>query len=546
MKNKKVILYISFIVILLLASGSSALIDLTGTYDLVGTGGDGGNPFNQNLNTTNDVVFNTVTSTFFGDGGNLTNLSFGITHTANAITTEAGTLTAGDLTSITYPEDGDSYNVTEDGGVPPVLRININFTTIIDLDSIIGRIWYDGGQGHTMQLEIWRVDTKVWENYAEFTDMTDFVNFYVPIFDPVYHINTTTSDVRVRFEHTDNGIPSHKFHIDYIALIDGITALTTSDHDSLSGRNVKTNHPWALPIDGSRNMTNSLIINGNLYAYSLFGDGGNLTNISGADGNPFNQDLNTTDDVIFNNIVATGYTWVNGVLFVGRTETLRLYYEYPVGCFLTAMTESADAYALMNYMALMHKWDTAIGIAYSDDSMYLVPFELDTSLFSFLGVGVEEPETRIMLPNTEDAGGTGTAYDWAVYSDSRVKSWINELPKDKVISFCENVSIMMYNPINSWFNEFGILQFGDVNVNKINVGISAQDLYNYVNVTFGEKYANAVVHKPQNESTGFWSVSYRNVQMIFDRMTQINHNRITNIENFLLLYGYDPNEVYGD
>jgi len=315
-------------------------------------------------------------------------------------------------------------------------------------------------------------------------------------------------------------------------------------YNSTNANWTNQNVTFGNPFNQNLNITDDVIFN--TVTSTFFGDGGNLTNITGVGGNPFNQDLNTTDSVTFNIINASGYVWIDTALLVGRDTTLRFFMEAEAGCFLTSMTESADAYTFMTYLASRHKWGTAIGLYPSDDDMYLVPFEIDTVVCSFLGVGVEEPETRIMLPNTEDEGGTGTAYEWAVYSDSRVKSWINELPKDKVISFCENVSIMMYNPIDSWLNEFGILQFGDADTNKINVGISAQDLYNYVNVTFGEKYANAVVHKPRNESTGFWSVSYRNVQMIFDRMTQINHNRITNIENFLFLYGYDTNINYGD
>lgn len=47
-------------------------------------------------------------------------------------------------------------------------------------------------------------------------------------------------------------------------------------------------------------------VNGSLYADGFHGDGGNLTNISGnGNGNPFNQDLNTTDDVLFNNVNVT-------------------------------------------------------------------------------------------------------------------------------------------------------------------------------------------------------------------------------------------------
>lgn len=178
------------------------------------------------------------------------------------IETVAGTLDAGDLNSVLVPEDDDSYNVSEAGGIPPVLTININFTNVSNFDSVIGRIYYEGGQGHEVQLEIWRVDTEVWENYIEFTDMTNFINFYVPVFDPTDHINNT--NVSIRFDHAQNGIPSHNFYIDYIVLIDGFTALTVSDHDGLGGRDNKNNHPWAFPTDASRNITGNVTLDENL------------------------------------------------------------------------------------------------------------------------------------------------------------------------------------------------------------------------------------------------------------------------------------------
>lgn len=187
------------------------------------------------------------------------------TYVVENITTYEGTYDSGNETNTWLPEEGLSYNVSEDAGGSPLL-IEMNFTGVTTFDSVIGRIYYDGGQGHNVQLEIFRTDTGVWENYIEFTDATSFVNFYVPVYDPTKHLDG--SNVSLRFDHAQNGIATHNFYIDYIALIDGFTALTVSDHDALSGRNEVENHPWALPRSGVKNMTGNLF--GNLGINATF------------------------------------------------------------------------------------------------------------------------------------------------------------------------------------------------------------------------------------------------------------------------------------
>lgn len=238
-----------------------------------------------------------------GDGGGITNLTIpSETFLPISAVTEAGTQTGGDIDSMRVPEDGLSWNVTEAGGGVPVLRIKVNFTNITTFDSVIGRVYYSGGQGHEVQLEIWRFDTEVWENYIEFTDMTDFVNFYVPVFDPIDHINTTTSDVWLRFDHAQNGIPSHEFRVDYVAIIDGFTALTVSDHDALGGRDNKSNHPWAMPTDGSRNFNGDVVFEqdihlGNTTQNLTYNSSKNQLLANIAQGQPYQWKIQGTDSV---------------------------------------------------------------------------------------------------------------------------------------------------------------------------------------------------------------------------------------------------------
>ncbi len=231
-----------------------------------------------------------------------------VNYNATQIDTVAGTLDSGDLASILIPEDDDSYNVSEVAGANPLI-IDINFTSITNFDSVIGRIYYAGGQGHEVQLEIRRVDTGVWENYAEFTDMTSFVNFYVPVFDSLSHIDEY-GNVSVRFSHFQVGNPGHDFSIDFINIVDGWTALTTADHDGLSGRDDPSNHPWALDRNGTNNMTANLTldIGYNVTASYFYGDGSFLTGSLYAqyqfDANNFNGSGNfvTTGNASFEEI----------------------------------------------------------------------------------------------------------------------------------------------------------------------------------------------------------------------------------------------------
>ena len=232
----------------------------------LGGGGFFNGLFNWIIKPISSIYLNFNGSTLTFDETQLNNTVFDITksksYNATNINTLSGTLDWGNISSIWVPEDFYYYNVSEDVGADPLI-ININFTGVISFDSIIGRIFYSGGQGHEMQLEIQRSDNLDWENYYEETDTTDFINIYVPVFDPQNHV-FSNGDVAVRFFHFQTGIPSHDFFIDYLALVDGFTALTVADHDALGGRNVITNHPWALDTNATRNMTGNLeFSNGN-------------------------------------------------------------------------------------------------------------------------------------------------------------------------------------------------------------------------------------------------------------------------------------------
>jgi hypothetical protein len=198
------------------------------------------------------------------------------TFLAETVVTLAGTFDAGNVTSTWVPRDGFSYNVSENGGAPPVLDIVVNWTGIESFNTILMRVWYEGGLGHEIAIGLWVPDDDEYEEeYGEITDTGGFVFLNIPVSDADVHINQTTGNVSLRFRHEQNGINTHNFYIDYIALVDGISTTTTFEHDALTGRDNIENHPWAFDTAGTRdvtkmnittdlNVTNNIIVGGDI------------------------------------------------------------------------------------------------------------------------------------------------------------------------------------------------------------------------------------------------------------------------------------------
>jgi len=239
-----------------------------------GTFGTGNFTFPSNLT----VAGNISTTEFFGSY-NWTDDSPYLNFTGNVLSfneTELNNTIAGYLnTTVYYPTsfytlygtevggnnignlsyyDLEYFNVTEDAGPAPVLRVDINFTGVTTaIDSFIMRERYKGGNGHEVVVYLWDYTVSAWESYMVITDQAAEVVTNVPIADPTDHI--TGGVVRMRFDHISNGIATHYLEIDYVNLLDGPTLLTNIEHDSLSGRDEITNHPWALEVGGSRPLT---------------------------------------------------------------------------------------------------------------------------------------------------------------------------------------------------------------------------------------------------------------------------------------------------
>jgi len=259
------------------------------------TTGDTWNSFDGSTLTFNETLLNSTIEAKIAS----------VEYNASVITTIDGTNDGGNLFSTQILGDNDAYNVSEASGADP-LTIVINFTGVENFNIIQMREWYQGGSGHTIEVGVYICDGGGYDSHGVLSDMEEYgvtqVNEYVPS----DHICGVDQNVSVRLYHSDNGIPSHDFSLESIHLIQGASVSSPTEVDPLSIHktgDVALTGDWnygAFGINGSGNFTTT----GNVSASYFFGNGSQLTGIN--TGNPFNQNLNTTDDVLFNNLNTSG------------------------------------------------------------------------------------------------------------------------------------------------------------------------------------------------------------------------------------------------
>lgn len=145
-----------------------------------------------------------------------------------------------------------------------------------------------------------------------------------------------------------------------------------------------------------------LRVNGSFYANSLFGDGGNLTNVTSSFilpsylndiGHPHNQDLNTSNNVTFNNIISDANISLNGVdsthrFNIGDISTNRygfLGYDNPLRAITLYGIRSVDSIDL--------------DVSSSGVGLLIIPdFKLDSIGAVTLS---KQPATRVRLLNSQ-------------------------------------------------------------------------------------------------------------------------------------------------
>jgi len=164
------------------------------------------------------------------------------TYLVNTYNVTAGTSDVGNYTDLWVANDGFTANVSEATGSSPLIVI-MNFTEVDTFNTILMRVWYDGGSGHQTEVGLWDYDDSQYEEaYGSLTDMSGFAYVSFDVYDPTSHIEDGI--VSLRLDHTNNGIASHDLFLDYVVLIQGTSVVTVHEHDALSGRNdILTNHP---------------------------------------------------------------------------------------------------------------------------------------------------------------------------------------------------------------------------------------------------------------------------------------------------------------
>lgn len=275
---------------------------------------------------------------------------------------------------------------------------------------------------------------------------------------------------------------------------------------------------------------NSTTANWTNINYSVSGDG-----YAGSKGHPHNQDLNTTSAVTFTT-VNTGqganelYAMNQDVETTDDVTFSKIYIRNP-----SSNPSDLVIYPYTNQKGQIYFLDSSFLTRWTlwvDDSDASKRFHIQDTFhasdygivgyyvtglpsYTAFGFGQLTPTYRIELPNVANAGGRGRANQWAIYSDNRTKNFLGELPQNKVLELYDLIKIQYYNPIENSQDENGFIQIGEIDFDKICIGIDAQDLY-YTMISHGwnERLVSQIVYKPENENINYWSVDYDAIKLI--------------------------------
>ena len=146
-------------------------------------------------------------------------------YTADSITLSAGSSSDG-VADLQSGNDGNVYTIQEAAATPGI-------TLIVDFESVTAFNWvkilalYDEGAAatHAMTIELYNWDTTSWDQFCALQNgisnsgtIFDGHDFFVP--DDTNYIGTggDVGNVRVRFNHPQNGNASHYLYIDEVAL----------------------------------------------------------------------------------------------------------------------------------------------------------------------------------------------------------------------------------------------------------------------------------------------------------------------------------------
>ncbi len=126
----------------------------------------------------------------------------------------AGT-TSSTVSDLQVLNDGNTYDIIETGGTPG-FDLHIEVNNVIRFSAIAYKAYYDPGT-HYIEVQLWNYITGVWDTYTTI-ERTQGMNYrFIDVVDDEPYIRN--SCVQIAFDHIPGGNASHRFFIDYVALV---------------------------------------------------------------------------------------------------------------------------------------------------------------------------------------------------------------------------------------------------------------------------------------------------------------------------------------
>jgi len=221
------------------------------------------NPFDQSLNTTDDVTFANITANWFNGNFNwtvtddwnsfdgsilnfneskLSSVYFNVTQ-SDII---AGTVDGGSLDDVGHSDgnyDGITFNFSESSG-SPALDLRINFTGVDDFNRGVMIYRTSSLAGDYPIVQMWDYKDEKWEDYPPIGESDSFATMTQPVFDSSDHLFGGVAMMRIY--KSSNGNTNNHYYVDWIAVIKG--------YGTPSGQEVD---PYSIHRDGNITLTDN-------------------------------------------------------------------------------------------------------------------------------------------------------------------------------------------------------------------------------------------------------------------------------------------------
>ncbi len=126
----------------------------------------------------------------------------------------AGSFTGG-IADIQILNDGNLLEIQESGGTPG-FDLHLRFDNVIRFSGLVFKALYKPGTHH-IEVHLFNYNTGVSDEWMTIQE-TEGMNYrFIDIPDSEKYIKNST--VILGFDHVPGGTPSHKFFIDYVALV---------------------------------------------------------------------------------------------------------------------------------------------------------------------------------------------------------------------------------------------------------------------------------------------------------------------------------------